>query len=136
MQNSLEELWCVLDWANPGCLGTLKEFKNDYANVIEQGKEENLSKEELVKSKETRDQFTRKLDEWVLRRQKTLIADQLPTKEDVVVFCRPSELQIKAYQSLMKQKDMKLVKAQFNLCSCGSGKVNKLCCLKVIWQFF
>lgn len=131
MQNSLEELFCVLDWANPGCLGTLKEFKAEFANVIEGGRQQNLSKEELVKSKETRDRLNRKLDKWVLRRQKAVIAEQLPKKEDLVVFCSPSECQIKAYQSLMKQKDMKLVKSQFDPCACGSGKINKLCCLKV-----
>ena len=27
MQNTYDELWCLMDWACPGSLGSLKDFK-------------------------------------------------------------------------------------------------------------
>ena len=30
LQNKYEELWCLLDWANPGCLGSCKHFQREF----------------------------------------------------------------------------------------------------------
>ncbi|XP_023325018.1 DNA excision repair protein ERCC-6-like 2 [Eurytemora carolleeae] len=31
LQNKYEELWCLLDWANPGCLGSCKHFQREFS---------------------------------------------------------------------------------------------------------
>ena len=34
IQNSIEELWCLMDFIEPGKLGTLEVFKNEYCDQI------------------------------------------------------------------------------------------------------
>jgi DNA excision repair protein ERCC-6-like 2 len=34
MQNKLEELWTLIDWASPGLLGCLEEMRNQYVTLL------------------------------------------------------------------------------------------------------
>ena len=52
LQNKYEELWCVLDWANPGCLGSLRSFRDSYVEPIERGLVVDASKGKLAKARE------------------------------------------------------------------------------------
>eukprot|EP00976_Prorocentrum_cordatum_P006778 135892-Prorocentrum_minimum.AAC.1 len=37
MQNTFDELWCLMEWATPGSLGQKKAFKDYYAKAIQFG---------------------------------------------------------------------------------------------------
>ena len=37
LQNKYEELWCLLDWANPGCLGSVKHFQAEFSSPMTKG---------------------------------------------------------------------------------------------------
>jgi DNA excision repair protein ERCC-6-like 2 len=63
-----------------------------------------------------------------LFRTKSLIADQLPTKTDKVVFCPLTETQRQAYENLMECEDIELIKRRGENCDCGSGKARGGCC--------
>ena len=52
LQNKYEELWCVLDWANPGCLGSLRSFRESYVEPIERGLVVDASKGKLAKARD------------------------------------------------------------------------------------
>jgi DNA excision repair protein ERCC-6-like 2 len=56
-----------------------------------------------------------------------LIADQLPTKTDKVVFCPLTETQRQAYENLMECEDIELIKRRSEPCDCGSKKVRGKC---------
>ena len=51
LQNRYEELWCVLDWANPGCLGSIRSFRESYVEPIERGLVVDASKGKLAKAR-------------------------------------------------------------------------------------
>ena len=61
-------------------------------------------------------------------RTKALIADQLPTKTDKVVFCPLTETQRIAYENLMECEDIELIKRRSEPCECGSGLLRRSCC--------
>ena len=64
----------------------------------------------------------------LLRRTKQLISDQLPTKEDNVVYCRLTPFQEEVYQCLHDNPLMKTVMRMDDPCDCGSGHITGLCC--------
>jgi hypothetical protein len=47
------------------------------------------------KGKERQTQLNQLVQKWVLRRDKSLIADQLPGKDDNVVFCKLAGMQVR-----------------------------------------
>uniref|UniRef100_A0A2C9L9G4 DNA excision repair protein ERCC-6-like 2 n=1 Tax=Biomphalaria glabrata TaxID=6526 RepID=A0A2C9L9G4_BIOGL len=51
LQNNLTELWSLLDWAQPGVLGTLPQFENDFIDVIELGQRQDATKRELAQAR-------------------------------------------------------------------------------------
>ena len=51
LQNKYEELWCVLDWANPNCLGSLRSFRERYTEPIERGLVIDASKGRLARAR-------------------------------------------------------------------------------------
>ncbi|XP_071855137.1 uncharacterized protein [Apostichopus japonicus] len=121
LQNKMGELWCVLDWANPGCLGTWKEFKRKYEINITKGQRYDASKRELAAGRKAALEFSKLRGAWLLRRTKSVISDQFPTKDEKVVFCKLTDLQISITRALLNSEEMKLVLMQHDPCDCGSG---------------
>ncbi|KAJ8040811.1 DNA excision repair protein ERCC-6-like 2 [Holothuria leucospilota] len=127
LQNKMAELWCVLDWANPGCLGLWKDFKRKFEMVITKGQKYDASKRELAAGRKAALEFSKLRQSWLLRRTKSLISDQLPTKDEKVVFCQLTDLQISVSKALLASDDMKLVLMQNDPCDCGSQKKKGKC---------
>lgn len=48
LQNKLEEFWCVLDWANPGSLGSAKNFNQEFGKPMLKGQTFDATKRELA----------------------------------------------------------------------------------------
>ncbi len=92
VENRLSELWSILDFLNPGFLGTQIFFKRRFATPIEKyGDRESLNiMRSLVRP-------------FILRRLKTDrdIIQDLPEKQEMDVFCGLSEEQAKLYQLLV-----------------------------------
>jgi len=92
IENRLSELWSILDFLNPGYLGSLQFFQKRFARPIEKfGDRDSLhTLRSLVQP-------------FILRRvktDKTIIAD-LPEKEESNVYCGLSVEQAQLYQSLV-----------------------------------
>lgn len=49
MQNDFYELWCLLDWAVPGCLGERDHYKQYYAHAMQMGQRQDASTFELAR---------------------------------------------------------------------------------------
>uniref|UniRef100_A0A8C9R6U9 Excision repair cross-complementation group 6-like 2 n=1 Tax=Scleropages formosus TaxID=113540 RepID=A0A8C9R6U9_SCLFO len=129
LQNNLEELWCVMDWANPGCLGSLECFRNRFAEPIERGQRRSTTKRALALGREAVRQLSRQLIRWFLRRTKALIWSQLPKKEDRVVFCSLTDFQETVYRTVLDSEDVSLLLRSGERC-CGSGRTRSKCCFK------
>uniref|UniRef100_A0A8B9EU80 ERCC excision repair 6 like 2 n=1 Tax=Anser cygnoides TaxID=8845 RepID=A0A8B9EU80_ANSCY len=82
LQNNMKELWCVMDWAVPGLLGSRMHFKKKFSDPVEHGQRHTATKRELATGRKAMAKLARKMSGWFLRRTKALISDQLPKKED------------------------------------------------------
>ncbi|MEM8640162.1 MAG: DEAD/DEAH box helicase [Cyanobacteria bacterium P01_G01_bin.54] len=94
VENRLTELWSILDFLNPGFLGDRQFFQSRFAIPIEKyGDQDSV-------------QALRSLVQpFILRRLKTdkTIIQDLPEKQEMVVYCRLSREQAKLYQQLVDE---------------------------------
>uniref|UniRef100_A0A3B5L3E6 Excision repair cross-complementation group 6-like 2 n=1 Tax=Xiphophorus couchianus TaxID=32473 RepID=A0A3B5L3E6_9TELE len=128
LQNNLEELWCVMDWANPGCLGNLGHFKNNFSDPIEKGQRHSATKRALATGRKTVRALVRKIAPFFLRRTKALIKEQLPKKDDRVVYCSLTDFQQTVYQAVLDTEDVTLLLRSSEKCDCQSGRTRRGCC--------
>lgn len=89
LENSTLDLWSQMSFANPGLLGTENYFKNEFQTPIEK-------KQDLEK--------TRKLNviikPFILRRQKSQVAKDLPEKVENVKYSTMSAQQEEKYEEV------------------------------------
>ncbi|KAM6036116.1 DNA excision repair protein ERCC-6-like 2 isoform 1-T1 [Theristicus caerulescens] len=131
LQNNMKELWCVMDWAVPGLLGSRLHFKKKFSDPVEHGQRHTATKRELATGRKAMVKLARKMSGCFLRRTKALISDQLPKKEDRMVYCSLTEFQKAVYQAVLETEDVNLVLRAGEPCSCNSGRKRKNCCYKV-----
>ncbi len=90
VENQLSELWSIMDFANPGMLGSAKAFRDAYAVPIERhGSEEAARRLRQV------------TQPFVLRRLKTdrTIITDLPAKQEMKVWCNLTAEQASLYEA-------------------------------------
>ena len=115
-----------------GSFFCFQAFAHNYAKKIEGGLRIDALKGELAEARK----LLRKLEEiktaWVLRRTKdNTIASQMPKKVDQVVFCQPSEPQIRVLKALWDSEDMSYLLKALKKCDCGSERKGSSCCYEV-----
>ncbi len=92
VENGLEELWAILDFLNPGYLGSRESFQRRYTRAVGQG------------DTQRRADLRRLVQPFVLRRVKTdksVIAD-LPEKIEHTVYCNLTREQATLYQAVTR----------------------------------
>ncbi|XP_055982453.1 DNA excision repair protein ERCC-6-like 2 [Sorex fumeus] len=130
LQNNMKELWCVMDWAVPGLLGSRVHFKKQFSDPVEHGQRHTATKRELATGREAMQRLAEKMSGWFLRRTKALIKDQLPKKEDRMVYCSLTEFQKAVYQAVLDTEDVILILKSSEPCPCSSGRKRRNCCYK------
>lgn len=92
MENNLEELWAIMDFLNPGYLGSLAGFRRNFVRPVE--KKNDREKIELLR---------RFVQPFMLRREKSdrKIISDLPDKIERKEFCHLSTEQATLYQSVV-----------------------------------
>ncbi|KAI0299056.1 P-loop containing nucleoside triphosphate hydrolase protein [Multifurca ochricompacta] len=129
IQNSYMELWTLLDWVNPGSVGTEKQWKNMVAEPLASGQARGCKEEERLRANRTAEILRDKLlPRYFLRRMKNIIKDQLPKKYDEVVFCPLTEMQIGAYKRILGMEAVQNMIKKDDRCDCGTRKKRKECC--------
>jgi SNF2 family DNA or RNA helicase len=142
IQNKYEELWTLLNWTNPGTFGPLSNWKSTVAVPLKLGQSHDATYAQLKKSREVAQKLVNNLlPRFLLRRPKTLIADQLPKKSDKVVFCPLSDTQELAYNNFCDTEILQIIRHAYEPCDCGSGKKQGWCCYTHVedgtrWQNF
>ncbi|XP_021566108.1 DNA excision repair protein ERCC-6-like 2 [Carlito syrichta] len=130
LQNNMKELWCVIDWAVPGLLGSGTYFKKQFSDPVEHGQRHTATKRELATGRKAMQRLAKKMSGWLLRRTKTLIKDQLPKKEDRMVYCSLTDFQKAVYQTVLETEDVTLILQSSQPCTCSSGRKKRNCCYK------
>jgi SNF2 family DNA or RNA helicase len=94
VENRLSELWSIMEFLNPGYLGTATDFRQAFALPIERNHD--ASRAAVLKNV---------IQPFVLRRLKTdksIIAD-LPDKLEMKVFCNLTQEQATLYEAVVKE---------------------------------
>ncbi len=103
VENRLAELWSVMDFLNPGVLGSAEQFRARYAKPIEQyGQTEPAQRLRTV----TRPYLLRRL-----KTDKTII-DDLPDKIEIKQYCHLTTEQASLYQSVVDEMMPKIERAE------------------------
>lgn len=143
IQNRYQELWTLLNWANPGKLGPMAEWNTHIAEPLKIGQSHTATWSQLRRARRTAEMLVNNLlPRFFLRRMKSLIADQLPKKSDRVVFCPLTATQAAAYRSFLNSAIVEYIMCSTERCHCGSGKRAGWCCRRIIpgtestWQSF
>ena len=142
IQNSYDELWTLLNWTNPGKFGPISTWKQSISIPLKTGQSHDATVYQLSKARKTAKALVENLlPRFFLRRMKTLIADQLPTKSDRVVFCPLTDTQADAYENCIDSDVIRYIKESTNPCTCGSGKKQGWCCEQFLpdggkWQSY
>jgi len=131
LQNKYEELWCLLDWANPGCLGSVKHFQAEFSSPMTKGFRLDATKAELATARLKQVKLNTLKQAWMIRRTKDgVISDQLPKKTDQVVFCGLSKFQMSVFSYLLSHPNTKLVLTAWERCTCGKKLPRSRCCYR------
>jgi superfamily II DNA or RNA helicase len=99
MENSVSDLWSIMDFLNPGYLGAHDVFKHLYEQPIARG---GLEAETAQK------RLRRKLRPFLMRRLKTDVAKDLPPKIERVSTCQLSPDQSAVYKELLESSRRKI----------------------------
>ncbi|KAI7897583.1 P-loop containing nucleoside triphosphate hydrolase protein [Cokeromyces recurvatus] len=113
IQNDLSEYYALLDFANPGLLGTPNEFRRNYENPILRGRDADASEKEREISDEKVAEFWNIVSKFTIRRTNDILTKYLPTKYEHVVFCKLAPLQEALYNIFITSSEIKnLLKGQ------------------------
>jgi DNA repair and recombination RAD54-like protein len=109
MQNDLQEFYAMVDFTNPGILGTPEGFRRNTLFPILRGREPHASEAQKRKMMQIQNDMSTTVNDFILRRVNTLNAEHLPPKLVQVVCCNLTDIQQNMYQHLVSSKDMQHV---------------------------
>ena len=103
VENNVGDLWSIMNFLNPGFLGTQKEFTRNFFVPIHLGHDDVAAK-----------QLRQTAGPFVLRRLKTdkSIITDLPDKMEMKVYCQLTKEQVSLYSSVLKEFDKSLGSAE------------------------
>ena len=99
VENHVGDLWSIMDFLNPGFLGSREEFKRSFQLPIQ-----------VYRDRETSRRLQRLTGPFILRRLKTdrSIISDLPEKLEMKVFCSLSAEQGRLYTSVVEESEEKI----------------------------
>jgi DNA repair and recombination RAD54-like protein len=109
MQNDLEEFFAMVDFTNPGVLGTQEDFRRKTLFPILRGREPDATEKQKQRMLDIQQEMSATVNNFILRRVNTLNAEHLPPKLVQVVCCNLTEIQENMYSHLCNSKDMQHV---------------------------
>jgi superfamily II DNA or RNA helicase len=88
LQNNTFDIFAQMNFLNPGMLGTMEFFRQEFSIPIDKFGEE-----------ERKDHLRKILYPFILRRTKEQVAKDLPEKQEMVLFCEMEDEQRKIYDA-------------------------------------
>ena len=104
LQNNTFDIFAQMNFLNPGLLGSMDFFRNEFANPIDKFGEQ-----------EQKDHLRKLLYPFILRRTKEQVAKDLPEKTETILFCEMESEQRKiydAYRNSYRDKIMGVIDQQ------------------------
>ena len=109
VQNNLMELHTLVSFCDASIFGEKGNFKKSYVAPIGVGHQITATVEQVNVARRKLERLCQRLRPVLLRRTKAIIRDQLPLKNDRVLFCDISQAQRDAYNGLLDSNDFRFL---------------------------
>lgn len=128
IQNDLTEYFALLDFANPGYLGTRADFRKKYELPILRGRDADGSDTDKAKGQAANAELGALVNKLIIRRTNDILSKYLPIKYEHVVFCRMAPFQLALYNHFIKSPEIKgLLRGKGSQPLKAIGILKKLC---------
>lgn len=97
LENSLQDLWTLMDWTTPGLLGDRKTFQTLFRKPIETNGDASAQA-----------RLNRRIRPFMLRRTKEEVASELPPKTEIIDYIELSKPQQQLYEAVRVSMDEKV----------------------------
>ncbi|XP_057691439.1 DNA repair and recombination protein RAD54B [Corythoichthys intestinalis] len=104
VQNDLQEFYAIIEFVNPGILGSTTAYRKVFEEPILRSRQPSCSQEDRILGEERAAELSRLTGMFILRRTQEIINRYLPPRLDWTVFCRPSPLQQEIYKLLLSHR--------------------------------
>ncbi|XP_061073541.1 DNA repair and recombination protein RAD54B isoform X2 [Conger conger] len=104
VQNDLQEFFSIIEFVNPGVLGSSSAYRKVYEEPILRSRQPSATEEERRLGEERAAELGRLTGLFILRRTQEIISRYLPAKQEWTVFCRPAPLQLELYRRLLSHR--------------------------------
>ena len=124
LQNNTFDIYAQMNFLNPGMLGSVEFFRNEFATPIDKFGEP-----------EQKDHLRKLLFPFILRRTKEQVAKDLPEKTETILFCEMEDEQRKIYEAFRNEfrnkilgviNDQGIEKSQLTILQ-GLMKLRQIC---------
>ncbi|GMM34231.1 DNA-dependent ATPase [Saccharomycopsis crataegensis] len=106
IQNDLEEFYTLIDFINPGILGSYPTFQKEYMKPILRSREPNCTNQEILRiGHEKSQQLILITKPFILRRTNEILNKFLPPRQDLVIFIKPTSYQTKVFGNIIRSKN-------------------------------
>lgn len=102
LQNDLSEFYVMVDFINPGILGTANSFKKNFENPILKSRQPNASEKDRELGEARQEELREMTGQFILRRDADVQAKYLPPKTEIILFCQPTTVQAEIYQQILE----------------------------------
>ncbi|KAL3997726.1 DNA repair and recombination protein RAD54-like [Acanthocheilonema viteae] len=101
IQNDLLEYYSLINFVNPGILGTALEFKRRFENIILRGRDADATDAQRERGDAALLEMSAIVNKCIIRRTSALLTKYLPVKYELIICCKLTELQEKLYKQLI-----------------------------------
>lgn len=98
IQNDLSEYFALLNFSNPGLLGSRSDFRKNFETPILRGRDSEATEDEVAKSNQKLKQLSEIVSKFIIRRTNDILAKYLPCKYEHVIFVNLSPFQQDIYK--------------------------------------
>ncbi|KAJ2809060.1 DNA-dependent ATPase protein rad54 [Coemansia guatemalensis] len=128
IQNDLTEYFSLLNFTNPGLLGSTQEFRKRYELPILRGRDALATDSEQQIGDAKLSELNAVASKVIIRRTNDLLSKYLPVKYEHVVFCPLTDLQTDLYELFLKSKEARAAIGEGGKCSLQTIiNLGKLC---------
>uniref|UniRef100_A0A0K0DZ63 DNA repair and recombination protein RAD54-like n=2 Tax=Strongyloides stercoralis TaxID=6248 RepID=A0A0K0DZ63_STRER len=110
IQNDLLEYYSLINFVNPGMLGSASEFKKNFENPILKGRDALSDDKQRKISEEKLQELSNLVSHCIIRRTSVLLTKYLPVKYEFVICCNLTELQENLYRQLISTRKVDIIK--------------------------
>ncbi|PPD30385.1 MAG: helicase SNF2 [Methylomonas sp.] len=97
LENHLGELWNLFRFINPGLLGSLEQYNQRFAGPIERDR-----------SNQAKQQLKKLIQPFILRRTKTQVLQELPSRTEIPIYVELSAEETAFYEALRRDSLLEL----------------------------